>query len=256
MVALGGGSGSKFDAPLALNQERKGAPPSHVVVGYDDRGRLHAVWIDHRDGRPNLYYAVVDRGRVVKEENLTAPFKLAVCPSSRPAIHPLRRGAADIYVRAVDENGMQGIFKIALGESGKATAPQRLGEALASQTCPPAGPVSAMGFTAWWDSASRKPGILATSGPGMTPFSMPAKDGSWSLLRSPRFVASDEAGVVALHLQGNGKGRIYLHEGRSWKLVMDDVPEWCTAVAWIEGQILMAGQINTLTRVEALVVRW
>lgn len=261
MVALGSEHGSRFDSPLPLNQERGASPPSHVVVSFDDRGRLHAAWIDHRrtgsagKGGAQLYYAIVERGRV-SEQNLTGSLSLSVCAGSRPAILPLRRGEAEIYVRATDENGIQGVFQVSRAENGDVSPPRRLGEGLGSGPCAPAGPVHGAGFTAWWDRSSRKPGVRVVGGAALAPDFIPASDGPWALQRSPRFVASDEAGVVALLLQGNSAGRIFLRQGRAWKLVMEDVPAWCTAVAWIEGQILMAGQIDTRTMLEAKVVRW
>jgi hypothetical protein len=261
MAAFGHDHGAKFDAPIQLNQKAAAISPSYVVITFDDRGQLHATWIDSRDATPgetgpaHLYYATVVRGRVT-EENLTKDFTESICANSRPAIYVQRRGEIEFTYRNMDEDGGRDITRITREANGKLDEPVRLGPPMATGSCPPAGSIQRADVTAWRDTSQDEPRLVVFRSNGAATSVIVAGDDQWSFTRSPRFVESSENKDIAIFAPGSPRGRIYLLQGGSWKLVASDIPEWCTDVAWIEGQILMVGDVHGEFRLEAKVIRW
>lgn len=259
MAALGRDHGTRFDAPFPLDQEKATIAPSYVVVDLDPQGRLHAAWIDFRHaergqtGPAHLYYALVERDRVF-EQNVTAAFTSSVCANSRPAIRVQRRGQVELYFRSMSDDGGRDVFQLVREASGAVDEPVRLGRPQATGSCQPAGPVHRDGVTVWLDRSEDRGRLLANRSPGTATSVVATEGDGWSITASPRFVESDVEGLIAVYAPGSPRGRIYRLEGGSWTAAMEDVPHWCTGVAWVEGQILMVGDVQTELRVEAKVV--
>ncbi len=259
MLATGSDHGRKFNSPVQLNGGGQAARGFPAVAMLDKT--VYAVWIDSRHAPANqeepahLYMASVNRGQVV-EENITAELTPSVCGCCRPALVATRSGELEVYFRNTDKDGYRDMFKMTRGVDGAWSKPVRLGPARWKiEGCPAAGPVVTAGGVVWRDMATGDALLVASRDPAIDLEQVGKSDDAHFFSHSPRRVHSREK-MPVVYAPGSPNGRAYGLRGGRWQVVMENVPEWCTDMAWLEGQVLMVGDIATELKLEARPVNW
>ena len=259
MLSLGEDHGREFSDPVQLNGGGKTMRgfPSAAFWGKT----LYIVWIDPRDAAndqeepAHLYMATVARGRAV-EENITADLTPSVCGCCRPSLVANRDGQLDVYFRNASEDGYRDMYTMTRDTNGQWSEPLRLGPARWKiEGCPAAGPVVTAGGVVWRDMSTGEAQIVASRDPAVDLQEVGRSDDDHFFSHSPRRVQTRERMPVVL-APGSPYGRVYGLRGGRWQVLMEDVPEWCTDMAWLEGQILMAGDLATELKLEARPVNW
>jgi hypothetical protein len=139
-----------------------------------------------------------------------------------------------------DPEGYRDIHRIETGADLKRATPERLGSPRWKISgCPMAGPVTAGGLTWFLDGSDGTRKLLEASSPTAEPVPVPAA--TVERPASPRIVAGSEGPAWMLYLPGRPHGQILIRDGGRWRVQVDDVPYFCTDVAFVGGQLLMVG---------------
>ncbi|MFT5049996.1 MAG: hypothetical protein ACI8QZ_001389 [Chlamydiales bacterium] len=254
MLALGQDHGRSFSAPLRMNQDGGEAARTMPVVAFSSDGAVHGVWLDARGAPPrreepaNLYYARIEGDRV-KEINLTADQEASVCGCCRPFIAIDARDGVDIAFRNTTAEGYRDIFLIEGNANGEFTQPRAASSPLwLIPGCPSVGPVFLDGLALWKDGSQSYWRLLSASSPSAEPeVVLEDTQGVLTLTFAPRRISgSDDLVLVG----GAPQGFILKRAGEGWEVASEDVPEWASSGALIDGKLTLVGNAEGRLRVQ------
>jgi hypothetical protein len=243
--------GATFSPSFRLEQIDEPSYRGFPELVYDDKGVLHAVWIDSRfaegmaEEPADLFYARIADGEVV-ERNLTADQEPTVCGCCRPAIEIAETGEPRMVFRNADADGYRDIFSVTGAIETGFSQPRRLGHPLWKlQGCPMSGPATAGGSVLWPDGSTGRKQIMVAGydSPESTPLFVASAGVEWSPRLSPRRVSSTGAGELLL-LPGRSTSRVMVRGEAGWAVVEDDLPPWASSAHFSDGALLLVGAVN------------
>ena len=243
-AAISRDSGTRFEPSVKLNSdEGEGIYRGFVGTDVDDRGVLHAAWIDGRyapKGREEpaeLMYARLENGIAI-EQNLTAEQTDSICGCCRIDVEV--RGESVAIAFRNTEDGYRDIFRVVGDLGGAFGAPARLGPPMWElRGCPTFGPAN-VGNTTIWGEASTGHRRLLAAGDSQGDFQVLLEDSDdWSIDRPPRPVVGSKETMILV--PGRPTGKVLVAEGESWRVVADDLPSWAMSAMLDNGELALLG---------------
>jgi hypothetical protein len=229
----------------------------YVALDFEERGALLAVWIDARradpgESQPADLYGVrlADRRARPHERNLTGAWTESVCGNCPPAVRATDPGM-EVLFRDVGEDGYRDVFRGAGSFREGLSTLARVGPpTVKSNECPTSGAITD-GDLIFWRDASMTPARVVECSALATKLREVARgDDEWTITATPRLVSGVESTV--LFVPGTPHARLYTRKGGQWKIISDEIPEWCKSIAWVENAFLMVGDEHTELRMETL----
>lgn len=238
----------------AVEVDRGHADPENPYsdVAFDSGGTLYVTWISKRDGAPAVFAARIDRDRSPVVRNLTAEFDVAACGGTRPDLF-IRGRDLTVTFRAAASDGFRDVHRIQLGGDLSPRKPERMGGALWKfDGCPRAGVASSGDLTWFLDGSSGRLRLMEAF--STTSSATPVRAATVQNPSSPRLIAGSEGPSWMLYLPGQKFGQVLVRQGGSWRVLIDQVPFFCSDITMLEGQLLMVGQQDGVLWMEARAV--
>ena len=245
MVGISRDEGRSFGQSVVVDPGHARPEQAFADVGFDASGTLFVTWIDVR-GAPagqeepaQLYIARIDSDTNPTVVDLTGDFTTSICGCCRPDLYIKGRDITASF-RMVDPDGYRDIHRVRTGSGLNVSKPERMGGQMWKISgCPMAGPVSFEGFTWFLDGSTGEKRLMEASSPTAT--AVPIAAATVGRPRSPRLVIGSEDRGGMIYLPGKPYGQVLLRDGGSWRVIVEEVPYFCTDMALIEGQLLMVG---------------
>lgn len=151
--------GKTFSEPLTVHSDRQETTHRFDTLAVNREGKVFVAWIDARDGRPSLYFAVSsDRGATFPRDQLAAT---SSCECCRLALAPLEDGSVAAMWRDVFEPDIRDHALVRLGADGVPGAVRRATfDDWHTSACPHHGPSLAK------DGAGRLHAVWYSATPG------------------------------------------------------------------------------------------
>lgn len=244
-IALSTDNGRSFGQAIAIAPGH--ARPEHAFsdVAFGANGDLFVAWIDVTaapDGREEpaqLYVARVDGANKQSVRDVTGEFAESICGCCRPDLS-VQGGELVAGFRMIDE-GFRDIHTVRLGSDLSPARPERMGPPLWKiNACPMAGPAVSSDFVWFIDGSTGQRRLMESSSPTATPVEVRAA--TVSSPSAPQLIEGSEGPGWMLYLPGSSGGQVLVREGGVWRVLVDDVPLFCTDIAFVEGQLLMVGE--------------
>lgn len=254
-VGISRNHGDSFGESLIVDPG--GARPEHAFssVAFDANGTLFVAWIDARTAPANaeepahLYLARIDQDTRPVVRNMTADTARGICGCCRPNLSVDGRNLT-VTFRMVTPDGYRDIHRIRTGAALDESEPERLGPPLWKISgCPMAGPAALGEFTWFLDGSTGKKRLMEATSTTATP--VPVTAATVGKPQSPRLITGSDRNRPMLYLRGSGGGQVLVRDSGLWRVLVDDVPHFCTDVAWVEGQLLMVGDKEGVLWMEA-----
>ncbi|RKZ07460.1 hypothetical protein DRQ32_10075 [bacterium] len=258
LVGISRNHGRSFGESLVV--DGNSARPEHAFsdVAFDASGTLFVTWIDAREAPANaeepaqLYIARIDGDRTPVVQNMTGEFTESICGCCRPDLSIRGRNVTATF-RMAGADGYRDIHRIETGAQLRPKEPVRMGTPLWKiSACPMAGPVSAGEFTWFLDGSTGKKRLMESW--SSTAAATPVAAASVEYPASPRLVTGSEGPGWMLYLPGAKLGQVLLRDGGRWRVLVDEVPYFCSDITYVEGQLLMVGDKEGTLWMEAKVL--
>lgn len=258
-ASFGSEHGGSWSPSVRLDQADEPAYRSFTAAGLDERGALHAIWIDARfapqagaEEPADLFYARTTPDAAawgsVTEVNLTADQDSSICGCCRPDLETHPDGSIRAIFRNTTEDGFRDIFTISGNYLDGFGEPVRVGPATwRLEGCPMSGPLgleaSGLEDAVMWRDASSGDWVLKQGRPGsdavIRVFATGGAD--WKMTGSPRAVVAGRGLVL---VPGQPSSRLIEWRQDSWTTLRDDLPVWATSAAVVDDSLLAVGAVQ------------
>ena len=218
-----------------------------VDAGFDATGTLFVTWVDTQSGTAVLRLARIDRDVQAQIRDLELESGVSAC--TRPDL-AIRGRDLSITYRGHDAEGYRDLWRVRSGAQLEVRTPERLGPASwKPEICPPSGAASGGEFSWFVDGSTGSPRLVEAFSPLRSP--EPIRAATVEGPRSPRLVTGSDQRGWMLYLPGAETGQVLVRESRGWRVLVDDVPWYCTDIALVDGQLLMVGDKENRLWLEA-----
>lgn len=251
-VAISRDGASTFGRAIEVDAGH--ADPAHPFsdVAFDSGGTLYVTWVSTRDGFPQLMAARIEGDRNAVVQNLTGQFDTSVCSGSRPDLFIKGRDLT-ISFRVAGADGFRDVHRIQTNSNLKPSQPQRMGPPMWKVGgCPTNGVATTREFTWFLDGSTGQPRLMEAFSPTATP--SPIRAATVSAPYAPQLVEGSEGPSWMLYLPGKSFGQVLVRSGGSWRVLVDEVPYFCSDITLLEGQLLMVGDKEGVLWMEATAV--
>ena len=251
-VAVSRDGARSFGQPVDVAPGFADSRHPYSDVAFDASGTLYVTWVSTRDGLPQLLVARIDGDRNPVVQNLTGDFAMTACSGSRPDLF-IRGRDLTISFRVAGEDGFRDVHRIRTGSDLKSSKPERMGPAQWKlDGCPATGAANAGEFTWFLDGSAGPTRLVEASSPSASP--VPVAAATVASPFTPRVIAGSEGPAWMLYLPGRTFGQVLVREGGSWRVLVDEVPYFCSDITMLEGQLLMVGDKEGTLWMEAAAV--
>ena len=252
MVAISRDGATSFGAEIDVDPGH--ADPAHPFsdVAFDASGTLFVTWISMRDGRANLFAARIEGDSNPVVQNLTGEFGINVCSGSRPDLF-IRGRDLTISFRVAGDDGYRDVHRVRTGSDLQPSKPERLGPATWKMANCPANGVATAGELSWFlDGSTGQVRLMEATSP--TAPLMPIDVSAVAAPKAPRLIEGSRSPDWMLYLPGNPYGQVLKRDGGAWRVLIDEVPYFCSDITLLEGQLLMVGDKEGTLWMEAAAV--
>lgn len=251
-VAVSRDGAQTFSQPVEVAPGFADSQHPYSDVAFDASGTLYVAWVAIRDGFPHLLAARIEGDRNPVVANLTADFGVNPCSGSRPDLF-IRGRDLTVSFRVAGEDGFRDVHRIRTGADLRPSRPERMGPASWKMDgCPTSGAANAGEFTWYLDGSSGQPQLMEASSPTATPLPIAAASAAGAM--TPRLIAGSEGPAWMLYLPGRSSGQVLVRDGGAWRVLVDEVPYFCSDITLLEGQLLMVGDKEGTLWMEAAAV--
>jgi hypothetical protein len=245
MVGISRDKGRSFGPSVAVDPGNARPEQAFADVAFDASGTMFVIWIDVRDAPvgseepAQLYIARIDNDTNPTVANLTGSYTTSICGCCRPDLYIKGRDITASF-RMAGADGYRDIYRSRTGSGLTISKPELMGGQMWKLAgCPMAGPVSIGEFTWFLDGSTGVKRLMEASSPTAT--AVPVAAATVANPRSPRLVIGSEERGGMIYLPGKPYGQVLLRDSGSWRVLVEDVPYFCTDMALVDGQLLMVG---------------